>query len=57
MQSMLPGRHEKLCRSLQVLGHPVNDRSKVEGRHANPVGQGAAMDIDAGPGEDLALSV
>jgi len=40
-----------------MLGQSVNDRSKVEGRHANPVGQGAAMDVYAGTGEDRALSV
>ena len=40
-----------------MLGQPVDDGSQMEGHHADPVGQGAAMDIDAGPGEDLALSV
>ena len=49
--------HEQLRRPLQVFGQPVNNRPKVEGGHADPVGQGAAMDIDAGPGEDLALSI
>ena len=57
MQSMLPRGHEQLCRPLQVFRQPVNNRPKVEGGHADPVGQGAAMDIDAGPGDNLALSV
>jgi len=49
--------HEQLCRSFQVFRQPLNNRPKVEGGDADPVGQGAAMDINARPGEDLALSV
>src|SRR6056297_664242 len=49
--------HKELRRSLQVLGQPINDRAQVEGGHANPIRQGAAMDLDPGTGKDLALSI
>jgi hypothetical protein len=49
--------HEQLCRPLQVLGQSVDNGPQVERGNADPVGQGGAMDVDAGPGEDLALPV
>lgn len=48
--------HEQLGRSLQMLGQPVDDGAEVERRHADPVGQRAAMDGDARPGKDPALA-
>ena len=40
-----------------VLGQPINDRGEVERSDAHPVGQGAAVDVDAGTREDLALAI
>lgn len=49
--------HEQLTGALQVLGEPVDHRAKVEGGGANSIGERAAMEIDPGPGQDLALAV
>ena len=49
--------HEQFRRCLQVLGQPVHYGPKVERGHAHPVGQGAAVDVDARSGKDLALAI
>ena len=40
-----------------MFRQPVDHGAEVEGRCASPVRQGAAVDLDAGAGKDLALSV
>ncbi len=45
--------HEELGGSLQVLGQPIHDGRQVEGRHADPVGQRRAVNVDARAGQDL----
>lgn len=40
-----------------MLGQPVDHEAEVEGRGAGPVRQGAAVDLDAGTRQDLALAV
>jgi len=49
--------HEELARALQVLGEPVDHRGKVEGRRADPIGERAALKVDPGTREDLALAI
>ncbi len=49
--------HEQLGRHLQMLGQPLDHGGEVERGSADPVGQRAAMDIDARPGKDLALTM
>jgi len=49
--------HEQLRGRLQVLGQPIDRRPQMEPGATHPVGQGAAMDIDPRPGEDLALAM
>lgn len=57
MRSMLPRGHEQFARALQVLGEPVDYGTEVEGGGANPIGERAAVNVDPGPGQDLALAV
>jgi hypothetical protein len=40
-----------------VFGQPINDRAEVERGRPGPISQGAAVDLYAGAGKDLALSV
>lgn len=49
--------HEQLGGGLEVLGQSVNHGPQVEGRDPDPIGQRAAMDVNAGTPEDLALSI
>ena len=49
--------HERFAGGLQVLGQSVDDRPQMEHGDTDPVRQRAAVDVDARPGEDLALAV
>lgn len=49
--------HEWLRGRSQMLGQPVHDRREMEACHANPIGQRGSVDVDAGPGRDLALAI
>lgn len=49
--------HEQLGGGLEVLGQSVKHGPQVEGRDTDPVGQRAAMDVNAGTPEDLALPI
>ena len=40
-----------------MLSQAVHDRAQMESRCADPIGQSAAVDIDAGAGKDLALTI
>lgn len=40
-----------------MLGQPVHHRLQVEGGLADPIGQHGAVQIKAGPCEDLALAI
>ena len=40
-----------------MLGQSIDHRTEVEGGAADPIGQRAAMQLDPGPGEDLALAI
>lgn len=40
-----------------MLCQPIHHRTEVERRRAHPIGQRAAVEIDAGTGEDLALTI
>lgn len=49
--------HEQLARSFQVLRQPVDYGAEVEGGCSNPIGERAAVQVDPGAGQDLALAV
>lgn len=49
--------HKQFGGCLVVLGQPVNCWPQMEGCDADPIGQRAAMDVNAGTPEDLALSI
>ena len=49
--------HEQLSGGLDVFRQPVDHGAEVEGCGACPVRQGAAVDLDAGARQDLALAV
>ena len=40
-----------------MFGQPINHRAEMEGGGADPIGQRAAMQLDPGPSEDLALTI
>ena len=49
--------HEQLARSFQVLGEPVDYGTEVEGGCPHLIGEHAAVQVDPGAGQDLALAV
>lgn len=49
--------HEQLARSLQVPIQPVDYGTEVEGGCPHPIGERAAVQIDPGAGQDLALAL
>ena len=49
--------HEQLARSFQVLGESVGYGTEVEGGCPHPISERAAVNIDPGPRQDLALAV
>jgi hypothetical protein len=52
-------QHKGRClgRRLQVVSQSINHQTEMEGGGANAIGQGAAMQLDPSPGEDLALAI
>ena len=54
LQGNLPRGHEEFGRCFKVLGQPVHHGAKMEGRHADPVGQRGPVNVDAGTGSATA---